>query len=255
MAAVRRAWLPALSILATLGVSTPALTAEASTTSGYDISWPQCPSHFPRGGGFGIVGVNDGIAWSQNPCLYGEYIWAAGRPAPPALYMNTADPGPQSSHWALGGPKASACNPADGNPNSAAFAACAYDYGWNTAADSLTAEAQPVPRAATLTWWLDVETSNTWNGSSRANAQDVQGSIDYLRVQGVNTVGVYSTAYQWGVITGGYAFTALTPEWVAGARSAQQARSACSSPPFAGRNSPIRLAQYPSGGFDADLVC
>lgn len=222
---------------------------------GYDISWPQCPSHVPRGGAFGIVGVNDGIAWSQNPCLATEFRWASSRSSPPSLYMNTADPGPQSTHWALGGPKASTCDPANTDPTSAPYAACAYDYGWSTAADALATEAKPVPKAAKRAWWLDVETGNTWDGSSAANAQDIQGSIDYLHAAGVSTVGVYSTAYQWGVIAGGYAFPTPTPEWVAGASNVTQAHANCTSMPFGGAQSPIRLAQYPSGGFDADLTC
>lgn len=245
-----------LAIVVAVTATVPALSAEASTVvGGYDISWPQCPANTPRGGAFGIVGVNDGIAWSQNPCLGTEYAWAASRPEAPGLYMNTADPGPQSSHWDLGGPKATSCDPSDTNTASAAFAACAYDYGWNTARDALTVQASPVPSAALRTWWLDVETSNTWAGSAAANAQDVQGSIDSLHAAGVGTVGVYSTAYQWQAITSGYAFPAATPEWLAGASSAHQAQAACAQTPFGGGNSRVTLTQYHASGFDADLQC
>lgn len=242
-------------VVAAANATVPAVTAHASTTaSGYDISWPQCPSHFPRGGAFGIVGVNDGIAWSQNPCLGAEESWAVARPGAPALYMNTADPGPQSAHWRLTGPNAS-CDPSDTDTSSASFLACAYNYGWNTAQNALTTQAAPVAGAASQTWWLDVETTNTWAGSAAANAQDIQGSIDYLHQAAVVTVGVYSTAYQWQTITGGYAFAAATPEWLAGASSAHGAEAACTEIPFDGGQSSIVLTQYHSGGFDADVQC
>jgi hypothetical protein len=249
----------AVAVASAASAVVPAVAAHAAsrTTSstGYDISWPQCPSNYPSGGAFGIVGVNDGIAWSQNPCLGAEFSWAASRPGAPALYMNTADPGPQSTHWNLGGPQATSCDPSITDTTSPAFAACAYDYGWNTAKDALGVESSPVPSPSTYSWWLDVETSNTWAGSAAANADDIQGSIDYLHSVGVATVGVYSTSYQWQTITGGYAFPSFTPEWVAGSSAAHQAQSACSQTPFGGFNSSLALSQYHSGGFDADVKC
>ena len=67
----------------------------------------------------------------------------------------------------------------------------------------------PWPTASTRplrnrTWWLDVETVNSWNGDGIANAADLQGVVDLLRSKGVARVGLYSTAYQWRAITGGY---------------------------------------------------
>lgn len=78
--------------------------------SGVDISYPQCGSTFPTGQAFAIVGVNDGLANTLNPCLgplsataslgESELYWAAGssgmlEPGQPkaSLYVNTADPG------------------------------------------------------------------------------------------------------------------------------------------------------------------
>lgn len=249
----------AIVALAGAGAAAPVIGWEAaasnSSTVGYDISYPQCPSHFPHNAAFGIVGVNDGIAWSQNPCLAGEAGWAMSRPGAPALYMNTADPGTQSAHWNLGGPEQASCDPTDTDTTSTAFAACAYDYGWNTAKDALTVEAAVVPAAASLTWWLDVETSNTWMGTAAANAGDIEGSLDYLHAAGVAVAGVYSTANQWQTITGSAAFSTYTPEWVAGAGSLSQAQTACSQAPFGGSNSRVMLAQYPLHGLDADLAC
>ena len=63
----------AAALLIVLGAPAPAAarTAAKTTTSttGNDISWPQCGGSFPAGQAFGIVGVNDGLANNENPCL------------------------------------------------------------------------------------------------------------------------------------------------------------------------------------------
>jgi hypothetical protein len=241
------------------------------TTYGYDISYPQCPQDFPSGGAFGIVGVNWGLPYSTNPCLAAESRWAAGLPGAPGFYMNTANPAPRSSYyWPKSGDRAPAlCI----NASSTTDPGCAYDYGWHNAMNALaTATAQTSRYTAThLAWWLDVETVNTWNGDGWSNAADVQGSIDYLRSQGVASVGVYSTDYQWTLITGGYTTSSAStyarhwsreftspygigsaPNWVAGAGSLSDAPSFCSAS-FTGVR--VRLVQFPSGRFDGDYVC
>src|SRR4051794_41879977 len=51
---------------------------------GNDISWPQCGGAFPTKAGFGIVGVNGGRPFTQNPCLAAEWRGGAGeKGAPP----------------------------------------------------------------------------------------------------------------------------------------------------------------------------
>ncbi|HWF57408.1 MAG TPA: hypothetical protein VG520_03555 [Candidatus Dormibacteraeota bacterium] len=255
--------------------SDPGRTPRSSTT-GFDVSWPQCPSSFPGGGAFGIVGVTNGRPWGANPCLSTQYAWAAGLPSAPGFYMNTANPAPHSSfYWpASGSSDPALCK----DSTSVADPGCAYDYGWWAADNALTstvaalsAAGAPSYVATSSAWWLDVETGNSWNGTGSANAADLQGSIDYLRSHGIPSVGLYSTGYQWNAITGGYTtrsapsyasawqaeFTSAygissSPDWVAGAGSARQAARLCSSS-FTG--AAVQLTQYPLGGFDADLRC
>jgi hypothetical protein len=243
--------------------------APAGGSSGHDISWPQCGSAYPADGAFGIVGVTNGRAWSSNPCLASEYQWAAGYPRTPDLYMNTANPAPHSSfYWPTSGAQDPAlCQDA----TSTTDPGCAYDYGWHTAADALATAQSALGNLPQGVWWLDVETGNTWNGDSSSNAADVQGSIDYLLSQHVAGVGVYSTAYQWGVITGGYSaanassyaaawrpeFTSPNglsgaPSWVAGASGASDAPGYCSSSFLA---TTTWLVQYISGALDVDYAC
>lgn len=247
--------LPAAAALA-LAFAIPALPAAArggtgsTSAAAYDVSYPQCGSRLPSGGGLGVVGVTDGLPWSTNPCLGAEYAWAAAKPQPAQLYMNTANPETASAYWATragSGPRVCA------NLNDASDTGCAYNYGWNSAQDALGRARSVTTAAATATWWLDVESANSWNGTAAANAQDLQGSLDYLAGAGATASGIYSTSYQWSSITGGYR-VASAASWIAGAASATQAASWCgASHSFTG--GPVRLTQYPSGGFDADYVC
>lgn len=260
---------PTLSDSASSSDDAPVL---ASGTAGWDLSWPQCPGGFPRGGALGIVGVTNGRPWGANPCLALQYSWAAGLPGTPGFYMNTANPAPHSSfYW----PSSGSSDPAlCDDATSVADPGCVYDYGWHAARDALSSAISagvPIDAATGSPWWLDVETGNTWNGTGSANAADLQGSIDYLTSQGVPVVGLYSTSSQWNSITGGYTtatapsyasawepeFTssygiASSPDWVAGAGSAHQAARYCARS-FTGVA--VQLAQYPSQGFDADLFC
>src|SRR3954465_13658524 len=69
--------------------------------TGYDVSYPQCSGALPPSPLFGIVGVNNGIVYSANPCLATECAGAANattttRPKV-SFYANTANPGPASS--------------------------------------------------------------------------------------------------------------------------------------------------------------
>src|SRR4051812_26557713 len=47
-----------------------------SPSRGYDVSYPQCGSALPSAPAFGIVGVDDGIVFSANPCAGTELAWA-----------------------------------------------------------------------------------------------------------------------------------------------------------------------------------
>jgi hypothetical protein len=184
-----------------LPAAPPAGAAPAAAT-GNDISYPQCPSNFPAGAAFGVVGVDDGIANVANPCLTAEITWASGTsggaassytgtPQPRAqLYVNTADPGDvvngrpiadwPANNTGGGADPYGACTTTVvnlGKHKSATVGqnspACAWQYGWNAAAaDAQTFFHNAVSGQAALDqnpgdypWWLDVETGNTWQSS------------------------------------------------------------------------------------------
>jgi len=233
---------------------------------GYDISYPQCGSRYPANAAFGIVGVNRGIAFSANPCLgisskgASQLAWAG----PTAqLYANTGNPGPRlSSHWPRGQTAPRECaTRAKPDPDTAD---CAYDYGWNAAADSYanavaayvslgwaTPDSTRTPVANH--WWLDVETANSWRDDPSLNVAALQGAVDYLVSVGAASVGFYSAPHMWSVVVGGSSAFADLPSWVAGASTLKGARSGCAGPGLTGGT--IQLTQYLSSGFDANYPC
>jgi hypothetical protein len=239
-----------------IGIAGANGAGRTKTPVGYDISYPQCGARFPSKPAFAIVGVNGGIVFSANRCLADELAW--GGDAKAGVYINTGNPGPQlSSHWPTGATTPRVCSAA--NPDTAD---CAYDYGWNAASDSYaTLAAGYVARGITAspsgaTWWLDVETSNSWRDNVALNVAALQGEIDHLVSRGVlaSRLGFYSTTAQWGTITGGTTAFAGYASWGAGAPNQSTALSHCvSTPGFTGGR--LALVQYTSGGFDADVAC
>jgi hypothetical protein len=247
------------------GVAAFVPVADAAGASGYDISYPQCRAAFPSGGAFGIVGVNDGLPYSANPCLgtgdgASELGWAGMNSG---LYANTADPGPAlSSHWPNGQTSPKQCNTA-ANPGSNT-PECHYDYGWNAAADSYQ---DAVSAYVSLGWasagatrtpvanqcWLDVESANSWTSATSLNVQSLQGEADYLGSVGAAGVGFYATAGDWQAITGSTTVFSSFPSWVPGASSLADAESRCGGVGFTGGG--VALVQFVSGGFDNDYRC
>lgn len=183
---------------------------------GYDVSYPQCGKNLPTNHYFGIVGVNGGTAASTNPCLATQLAWAnsakTGSNQPKVqLYVNTANPAQDRAYdWANWPTTSTDNNPyGDCVGKKTNNAACSWQYGWNR---SIETEAYFVTKAkdaglstynaGAYTWWLDVETMNSWQTSSLArNVAALEGFAAYYQSKDAD-VGLYSTAYQWGVITG-----------------------------------------------------
>jgi hypothetical protein len=123
-----------------------------------------------------------------------------------------------------------------------------YNFGWKAA--QFSAGTVSDAGATPLVWWLDVETASAWSSNQFANAMVVRGAIDYLASL-AHTVGVYSTSYQWGVITGGY--QTGRPIWIGGAPAADPA-SRC-QPSYAFGGGKTWLTQFPRNGYDGDYAC
>jgi hypothetical protein len=239
--------------LATAAVQRPARL-------GYDVSWPQCNDELPESFAFAIVGVNRGRTYSQNDCFVEQLEWAG----PEAdFYLNTANPGPDlSSFWPSGQSEPRECDTATSRGDDTHV--CAYLYGWNAAADGYArvldafigldwadGDAERVPGEAT--WWLDVETANSWRGDRSLNVSALQGAVDFLESMDVAEVGFYSTPLLWWRVTHGTDAFEDYPAWHAGAGSEAQARDRCDRDAFTGGE--LRMQQWVEDGIDANYRC
>src|SRR4029077_3724708 len=122
-------------------------------STGYDISWPQCGGAFPAPPyAFDVVGVTNGRGLPDNPCLGAEQGW--GQAGLLSLYMNGNAPPADDPHAASG--PAGTCAAGDTGCR-------AYNYGFNAAIDAFGYAGAQGAHAAT--WWLDVETANTWDSN------------------------------------------------------------------------------------------
>lgn len=247
---------------------TPTPIPTPVTEHGLDVSWPQCDDELPDALAFAIVGVNAGRVYSANPCLStdadgaGQLEWA-GRDV--QLYANTGNPGPRlSQFWPDGQRDPRECR-GDGPFSAADTPDCAYLYGWNAAADSYRialeafisagwaeADAEALPWATT--WWLDVETANSWRFDRRLNVATLQGARDFLESMEVAEIGFYSTPRMWEQLIGSTDAFAAHPAWHAGARDREDARQRCEDEPaFTGGE--LRMVQWVENGLDHNLSC
>jgi hypothetical protein len=263
--------LPIVLALAALSAVAPqaafaATPAPSSTPVGNDVSWPQCGARLPASTGFAIVGVNDGVANTWNPCFTNELAWAksstAGRAGAVSLYVNTANAAAQASWWPSGDVTKNG-TAVTGNPYGSCVgtanygAACTFVYGYSFAAEDVAHITSLGVVASSYRWWLDVETGNTWQASKAANAASLEGMAAYLTQRGMQ-VGIYSTGYQWGLIAGTTPSTSnlyALPSWIAGASSEKDARAKCSTAPPLTAGGRVSLTQYVLKQLDYNVAC
>ncbi|HVF13893.1 MAG TPA: hypothetical protein VM942_04795, partial [Acidimicrobiales bacterium] len=213
---------------------------------GHDISWPQCDKGLPDVGAFGIVGVTGGRPYTRNACLSSQFAWAEASPGGAGFYMNTSNPGVDSLavDWYAQRSPDPACAP--GNE-----VACAYDFGFNAAAEAFAYAQESTGRSIGRVWWLDVEFDNSWSDDIAANRASIQGSVDYLQRQPGVVVGVYSTPRMWNRLMGDHRLPLAN--WTAGANTLEEAMAHC-SPAFSATGGPVVLSQWVED-FDNDFVC
>jgi hypothetical protein len=223
-----------------------------SGSFGYDISNFQCQGGLPPAPHtIGVVEVEGQSFGSTNACLSQEAAWAAGGlnlyafltygsagSSPDGACASTADPG--------------TCN-----------------YGFLVAQDAFT-KARAAGVNTSVAWWLDVESYSlpgvaSWSASTGSNAALIQGAIDGLHSEGLNSVGIYASPGVWSGIVGNY--QPPVPYWAADwqvdpATTCQNVKSLFGGLP----DGPVQMVQYSSpnfalsdGGmdtaFDDDYAC
>ena len=205
---------------------------------GVDVSSPNCDAQIPADATFGIVGVTEGTPYATtNPCLADQ---AAHFPDGLSLYTNSGW-NDHSSNLDPSSPKACAASDAD---------CLAYNYGYN--AGLAASDAAAAAGVSSGTWWLDVESDNTWNDDPIQNRSSLQGERDALAVRGANTVGIYSTSSAWQTITGDWQNS--WPNWIGSDDpSSAQGRQACTGHQFNG--GPTLVAQSDVNRIDRDIAC
>lgn len=220
-----------------------------SGSIGYDYSYPQCGTAAPAAS-FGVVGVNGGYPFTYyNTCLGAEYAVAA-RTGNAAVYVNT---GYDPTYTAIDGRHTTqSCANMSATVAGSQSQKAAWAVGCSEAQRDVayfSAQSATSPTA----WWLDVETANSWSTSDLTlNSYAIQGLVATLRQSTSVPVGIYSTAYQWTEITGGYK-APVDANWVAtGQRTAKRAKQSCGSTGFTGAK--VWLVQYVAS-YDLDLVC
>ncbi len=158
--------------------------------------------------------------------------------------------------------------------------ACSWQYGWNRAVETVDNFFKPAARAARMSdkvsdyaWWLDVETMNSWQQEYGADgAQDpeglakntatLEGMAQFYTSQNAKKVGIYSTGYQWGRITGSTVEDGLAGQnlrgldsWLAGAFDEAEARSRCIPSNGLTPGSAVSLVQFVHKNLDHNVSC
>lgn len=237
---MKKAVLAGASALAMLVLTMGSAAAQgpyAAGTTGVDVSWPNCSAAIPAVT-FGIVGVSDGQGYSQNPCLANE----AGHFSNLSLYVNTG--------WYS---SSSHINPTSPHQCASGDEDClAYNYGYNAGLYAMNYASGIGVHSST--WWLDVETGNTWSTDPVQNQNSLQGERDALSAKGAATIGVYSTTSQWNSITAGWLNN--WPSWGATTwTTAAQAQTYCTGHQFTGGPSYLMQFRAHSSKLDQDVAC
>lgn len=242
---IRAFQLAAVSTLALVGLTSTGGSAQVADpyrppATGYDVSYPNSCTASVSGAAFGIVGVNHGRPFTFNNCFSMQYAKAAATGSG-SIYMNTAYSGAYKRNIT------STCSSLVSNTGLKGSDAQAWEIGCSEAETSFN-------RAGTttaVTWWLDVETGNSWSSSNFSlNDDAIRGAADRLHGLTGKPVGVYSTSSSWSTIThNANLSTTVDSEWDAGA-------SACPASGTIGfTGTPIWLEQTGQTGIDSDTAC
>jgi hypothetical protein len=232
------------------GVAPPAL----ATSYGYDVSWPQCPGGQPMpptSTSFLIIGLTNGLAFTENPCLQTQVDWARTNNKPVHAYA--------MSTW----------------PTSAQYSAHGDDGPWlpttraarlaNTGYAEATEAIADMRRVAfpTKQVWIDVEPrpAQPWPTATAAQRREnrliIEGMMRAFRDNGFSH-GIYSYANAWNDITGGWRLPG-EPEWypVGQLTGSETPLTGCSLSFAGGRTYLSQWVEDLGGGkaYDHDATC
>lgn len=205
---------------------------------GQDISWPNCGNLKFAPASFGIVGVTGGLSFHPNQCVGEE---ASLYKSNLSLYVNTGYPGLPYTEKYSSYPYD--CSSSDMN-------CLAYDYGYNAGKYATTYALSH--GVVSNSWWLDVETVNSWSNSTSVNISSLQGEYTAIKNSlSPNIIGYYSYPAEWTTLTNNW--NNGNPSWVATDSNYKSvAIKQCQGNDFTGGDT--ELTQY-IGKLDLDLAC
>jgi hypothetical protein len=237
-------------LVSPLAAPTPAPDGPAGYAGldlGYDLSYPQCKQgDRPLAGArFSIVGLNNGRAYTTNPCF--ERQWAKAL-RPRSIYVNSGYYPPNLLRTTT------ACRIAAQRrlPSADTAHRDAYAIGCGEAEHALAVADHAGGQGAAM-WWIDVEASNSWDENDiELNRNSLLGQLERLDRAGV-AIGLYSSFRDWTEVMGGW-----QPPWVrANWLPARSVAQTCAGPGFSGV--PVWLVQEPDPApdptLDIDHVC
>ncbi|HVJ96476.1 MAG TPA: hypothetical protein VNC41_06570 [Acidimicrobiia bacterium] len=107
-------------------------------------------------------------------------------------------------------------------------------------------------------WQTLMDEFGPGRASQERDTMALVGAVRALWDSGVEMVGIYSTSYQWRLITGGFAvhreWFSANPVWLAGFDDHDHATRGCEKGSFTG--GPVVMTQYlGADGIDANAVC
>jgi len=202
-----------------------------------DVSWPNCGAKTSDTFAVGVVGVTGGLDFRPNPCAGEEAGWFSHY----AIYMNTGYPGGQRGQKFKSSPRR--CDVKDSS-------CLAYNYGYHAALYAVRqADLQNVHANS---WWLDVETENSWSDNFLVNRQFIKGAVAAIRHKvRFAQVGIYSSRTQWNEIMGPWQ-NKLPVWWATGGTKKATAAKYCHEDSFTGGK--VWLSQY-TVKVDQDFPC
>jgi len=210
---------------------------------GYDISNYQCGDYPPPPHTVSIVQVAGASFGAVNPCLRNEANWAG---AGLNLYAFLT--------------YGASTDAAPGCANSVVPYTC--NFGYAAGVDAF-AKALSTGIDTKVSWWLDVENPpagmTQWSTYQAANAALIQGYMNALHAEGINSVGIYASPGVWPGIVGGY--TPAVPYWAADWGPSPAATCGDIHSKWAGLpTGPVEIVQYGIGvvngtEYDEDYAC
>jgi hypothetical protein len=186
-----------------------------------------------------VVGVTGGKAFTTNPCFGQEAAWAGPGGS---FYVNLNSPAQGDDPRTFATGPAGSCSP--GN-----YRCASYNYGYHTVQQAM-AFARAAGRGS-RTWWLDVETGNTWSPDGIANDNVIAGAIEAAHDAGA-IAAVYSTSRQWQEIAGSD-YRPGVPVWYPTGVVTSSPNAWCAPASFTG--GPVYMVQVVAGPFDGDYTC